>query len=547
MWALPLLVAGGAGVMDAMAASRAKTTESGPSKGQKMNVLFIIVDDMKPVSGCYGDRTAITPNIDALAARGTLFRHNYCQQALSGPTRVSILTGLRPDNSQIWTMPRPMREVYPGIVSMPQYLRSLGYQTVGMGKIFDPRNVDQDKDSPSWSTPFMSEWSYYNPTAGKPTGGYMLPETKKLYAQATREAAGKGLKDRDARVYVNAHAGPSTECADVPDDAYMDGALARLGAATIKKLAAEADRGKPFFLAVGFRKPHLPFVAPKRYWDLYTRENMPLAEFVSKPQNSVEEAYSSYNEIVSFYDIPPLYTFCDHHQNNGIISEDKQRELLHGYYACISYIDTQIGMVLEALRESGADKNTVVVLAGDHGWHLGDHGLWAKHTNFEQAARAALIISDPRIKPSVTDQVTEFIDIFPTVCTMAGVPRAPHLDGVDLTPLMKEPTRAVNEVAVSQFNRDNNVMGYSIRDTRYRYTVWFGNNYRTTLPYDDKLVISTELYDYDKDPLETVNQAGSREYAAVRRQMHEKLLHLIAAENRTALYHKTQRRVRTNL
>jgi len=537
---LPLVAGGVLGAVQQLSAQEAP---------QRMNVLFILVDDMKPILGCYGDKMAITPNIDALAAHGTVFRQNYCQVAVSGPTRVGMLTGLRPDNSLIWTMPRPMREIYPGIVSMPQYFRSLGYQTAGMGKVFDPRNVDEGKDTPSWSIPFLAEWSYYNPDTEKPANGYMLPENKVAQVQAAKEATAKGLKDRPYRQYVNAHSSPATECADVPDDAYMDGALAKLAAATIKTLADASHQGdgQPFFLAVGFRKPHLPFVAPKKYWDMYDREKMPLAEFTVKPKNAPEVAFSDYIEIRDYSDIPPLYTFSDHFENNGIIAIDKQKELLHGYYACTSYTDAQIGMVLQALKDNGVDKNTVVVLIGDHGWHLGDHGLWAKNTNFEQATHSVLIVSDPRIKPSVTDNVTEFIDIFPTVCAMAGVPRAPHLDGVDLTALMRDPSTPLKDVAVSQFARDGDVMGYSLRDTRYRYTVWFNKNYRTTLPYDESLVVARELYDYQADPLETVNQVDNKAYAAVRKQMQERLLQQIAYENQAALYHNTQRPVRARL
>ncbi|MCE5205408.1 MAG: sulfatase [Porphyromonadaceae bacterium] len=523
----------------------AQTSEAARQvKQEKMNVLLIMVDDMKPNLGCYGDRNAVSPNIDALAARGTVFRKNYCQVAVSGPTRVSLLTGLRPDNNQVWTMPRPMREIYPDIISMPQYFRSLGYQTAGMGKIFDYRNVDAGNDTLSWSIPFLSEWAYYNKNTERPNGGYMSPETKMRQIKARQEAEALGLKDRPYRQYVNSQASPSTECADVPDDAYMDGALAKLASVTIGKLAVETKQGQPFFLAVGFRKPHLPFVAPKKYWDLYDREKMPLAEFTEKPKNAPNVAFSTYLEILDYSDIPPLYTFSDFNKNSGNIYIDKQKELIHGYYACISYTDALIGEVINALKKNNIDKNTIIILVGDHGWHLGDHGLWAKNTNFEQATRSLMIISDPRIKSSVTDNVTEFIDIFPTLCSMAGLPMAPHIDGVDLTELMKEPSKEVKEVAVSQFSREHEVMGYSLRDTRYRYTVWFSKNYRTTLPYDENLVVGRELYDYYADPLETVNQVDNKKYAEIRKQMHEKLLRHIDEENNLANYHNTKRKIR---
>jgi len=330
----------------------------------------------------------------------------------------------------------------------------------------------------------------------------------------------------------------------VPDDAYMDGALAKLAVATIGKLAAGAKNGEPFFLAVGFRKPHLPFVAPKKYWDMYDREKVPLAEFTVKPKDAPEVAFSDYIEIRDYSDIPPLYTFSDNYNNNGIIDIAKQKELLHGYYACTSYSDAMVGQVLKALKDNGEDKNTVIVLIGDNGWHLGDHGLWAKNTNFEQATHVPLIISDPRIAGSVSNNVTEFVDIFPTICSMAGVPMAPHLDGIDLTPVMRDPSKATKDVSVSQFPRENGVMGYSLRDNRYRYTVWFDHNYRTTLLYDEKYVVGRELYDYQKDPLETVNHADDKAYAAVRKLMQERLMQVIADENEKAKYFNTQRKPR---
>lgn len=503
----------------------------------KMNVLLIMIDDMKPNLGCYGDPVALTPNIDSLAARGTVFLNNFCQQALSGPSRASMLTGLRPDNLTVWNVEK-IRTVYPGIVTLPEYFRANGYETAGTGKVFDLRTVDDRCDGPSWSIPFVSEQSSINPAYGKPAMGYQNPETKAAIRRATEEVGKTDLKGNARSQYIKVRSAPAVECLDLPDDAYNDGAIASIGIGLLDRMAAS---DKPFFLAVGFKRPHLPFIAPRRYWDLYDRASMPLAPFQQKPANAEEIAFSPYMEILTYSDIPPLHTFSDIHENNGVIDSDKQRELIQGYYACISYVDAQVGRVMEALRRSGADKNTVVVLLGDHGWHLGDHGIWAKHTNFEQASHAPLIISYPGAKGATTHGISEFVDLYPTLCSMAGIPVPAHLDGDDLTPVVKEGATPAKRYAVSQYTRAKGVMGYSIRDERYRYTVWFNDNYRTTRRYDGNKVIATELYDYVCDPLEKVNHIYEKEYASVRARMHELLQEHIACQNERGETHRKRR------
>lgn len=526
----PLLLGGAAG-------HAAKPQQSA---GQP-NILLILVDDLKPVLGCYGDPVALTPNIDSLAASGTLFRHSYCQQALSGPTRVSLLTGLRPDHTLIWSMPKQMREYYPGIVTIPQYFASQGYTTAAVGKIFDARTVDKGHDKPSWSIPYIDVSPYLDRSVPGAGEQYLDPDTRTSAARFRQEALDKGLKGRDARQYVSRRAQPSTECMEVPDNAYRDGAITQAGIETLRELVL---KGNPFLLAVGFNKPHLPFIAPKKYWDLYDRNRMPLAEFQQKADGSPEIAYhKDYIEIRSFSDIPTFYNFCDGYRNNGHIDEQKQRELIHGYYACTSYIDHQIGKLLKALKVSGVDRNTIVVLVGDHGWHLGDHGLWCKATNFEQAAKAPLIVRDPRIGPGVVDGVTEFVDLFPTLCSLCGVPESANLDGTDLTPAMREPGIRVKSCAVSQYYRFPDIMGYSLRTDRYRYTVWFDGNYRTWQPYDEHRIVARELYDCQEDPLETVNYSGKRAWCDVETKLQNLLTEYIRNENQKAKDHRQFRTI----
>jgi len=496
---------------------------------KKMNVLFIAVDDLKPILGCYGDKLVKTPNIDRLAKRGTVFMTNYCQQAVSGPTRASLMTGMRPDYTGVWDLATKMRDVNPDIISLPQYLVSQGYQTTGIGKVYDPRCVDDALDKPSWSIPYNKGSDKYFPeTTGKPEGGYQLPETKALFAKYRAEGQAKGLKGTVLNDYIAKFVKPSVECADVPDNAYNDGA----NVLHAKDILAELGKGgKPFFFAVGFSKPHLPFVAPKKYWDLYDRKSMPLAAYQEKAKNGPDIGYHTAAELNAYSDIPPIASFSD--QKVGMtLPVDKQKELIHGYYAATSYTDAQIGILLRALDSLGLSKNTIIVLWGDHGWHLGDHNLWCKHTNFEQATHAPLLISSPGINPSVTWSPSEFVDIFPTLCDLTGVAIPSHLDGKSLVPVMKDPKKSVKDFAVSQYPRPENkmetarlgwskgeYMGYSFRTEQYRYTVWLKDYFRSTKPFNKDMIVATELYDYKKDPDERVNVAGEKAYAGVVKKM----------------------------
>ena len=507
----------------------------------KPNILFIAIDDLKPILGCYGNTMIKTPNIDRLAKMGTVFMSNYVQQAVCGPTRASLMTGMRPDYTKVWDLKTRMRDVNPDILSLPQYLISQGYTTQGIGKVYDPRCVDKDIDKPSWSVPYYKTDNKYYGEYGEPAEGrYQLPETKLLAEKYIKEALDNGKTKAEANEYVQTKIKPSVESADVPDYAYNDGANI-LQAKDI--LAQLSKSNKPFFFAVGIAKPHLPFVAPKKYWDLYKRENMPLAKFQEQNKNPVAVAYHNAGELRGYTDIPPLTSFTDQKPYGLTLPVDKQRELIHGYYAAISYTDANVGKLLDALDSLGLTKNTIIVLWGDHGWHLGDHNLWCKHTNFEDATRAPLIIAAPGLKPAKTHSQTEHIDIFPTLCELAGVNIPATLDGKSLVPLMKNPAASVKEYSVSQYPRSNataenerlgyadaNAMGYSIRTKQYRYTIWMSNGFRSNKPFDSKLIIGTELYDYKKDPLETVNVANEKKYAVISKQMNVKMMAFLKSQ-----------------
>lgn len=487
------------------------------------NILFIAADDLKPILGCYGDPLIKTPNIDRLAARGTVFLQNYCQQAVCGPTRASLMTGKRPDYTKVWDLKTRMRDVRPDILTLPQYFAQQGYVTAGIGKIFDPRCVDnsKDQDKPSWTIPYfdLPNRSYFN-NQPPVLGYYQDPATRKSVRKHDAEARARGLEQKAARDFVSTRVLPSVESLDFPDHAYKDGALADRAVEIIADLAKEKQR---FFFAVGFSRPHLPFVAPKKYWDLYRRDEMPLAKFQERARHSPEIAYHNSGELRSYTDIPPLAHFTDLKSGGIGLPEEKQRELIHGYYAAVSYIDAQVGKLLDALEAQGLARNTIVVLWGDHGWHLGDHDLWCKHSNFEQATRAPLLISAPGLAPGKTRSVSEFVDVFPTLCDLAGLKQPRNLDGRSLVPLMRNPAATVKEYAVSQYPRGKK-MGYSIRTERHRLTWWMADGFLSTSPFTPDAVVARELYDYENDPLETLNVIDDRRFRETTEELEAKMV-----------------------
>ncbi len=481
---------------------------------EKKNILFIAVDDLKPLLGCYGDKVAKTPNIDKLAAQGTVFTSAYCQQAVSAATRASLLTGWYPDKTQVWDLKTKMRNKNPEVVTLPQYYIDNGYTTMGIGKIYDPREVDKKQDVHSWSEPYYDYEDYLDKNYGRPVmAQYQSEAVKKEYKKYVEEAKAQGLtKKNEIEKYVTKFVKPTTECVNIPDDAYSDGAIAN-GAVSIINNYDYAG-GKPMFLAVGFKKPHLPFCAPEKYWNMYKRNEMPLAPFRKRAENSPAYAYHNCGELQLYSDIPSIISFSDVY--NTQIPDDKARELIHGYYACVSYMDAQVGKVIDALKKKGELDNTIIVLWGDHGWHLGDHGLWNKHTNFEQSTRVPYIIVDPSSKSQKVDSPVEFLSIYPTLCELSGLPIPEGLDGESVASVVKTgKSTNTKQYAVSQFPRGQK-MGYSIRDKRYRYTVWVDWKNRQL---NAEHVFDEELYDYEKDPNETINVATDASYAEALKQM----------------------------
>jgi len=502
------------------------------AQSRRPNILFIAVDDLKPEIGAYGSRTAYTPHIDRLAAAGTVFLSNYCQQALCGPTRASLLTGLRPDHTEIWNMRVRMRDINPDILTLPQYFAAQGYTTLGIGKVFDSRCVDADFDKPSWTIPYLgSDTRYLAPGLRYPVAGkYQSAESHRRADSITRDAAARGRSRAETAKLIEDNIKPTTEAEDIPDNAYLDGIHVRQ---MRDQLANLARSDKPFFMAVGLVRPHLPFVAPKKYWDLYDRARLPLSAFREQPTGVPEIAMHNASEIRSYTDIPDLIATTSQKPFGLTLPDDKQRALIHGYYAATSYTDANIGLLLDALDSLGLRQNTIVVLWGDHGWHLGDHNLWCKHDNFEQATRAPLIISAPSIKPSRSHSLSEFVDVFPTLCELAGLSIPTHLQGHSQAVVMRNPRHRVKDYAVSQYPRTSDriatqyrpyeqgdVMGYSIRSEQYRYTVWLKGAYRSRCPLATAEITGVELYDYEKDPLEQSNKIGDLRYDKARIKMH---------------------------
>jgi iduronate 2-sulfatase len=433
------------------------------------NVLFLCIDDLKPALRCYGDPHAQTPNIDRLAARGVRFDRAYCNQAVCAPSRNSLFTGMRPQTIGVYDLQTNFRKAAPEAVTLPQQFKKHGYFTVGLGKHFHVGHGNFD-DAESWSVP-----SRLNPTIR-----YHLPANR---ARKQEEASPQATDTK--------RKGAAMESADVEDTGYSDGVLAEEAIEQLRQLANEP--GKPFFLAVGFRSPHLPFTSPKKYWDLYDREQFTLPEYRTSPAGAPKFAPTTSGELLSYKGIP----------KDRPISAEMQQELIHGYYAAVSYVDAQVGKVLDALDEVRLADGTVVVLWGDHGWHLGDHGMWCKHTNYEQATRIPLIFAGPGVGSGVVkNSFVETVDIYPTLCQLANVSAPERIDGRSFRTAILDTHASARDHVTHVYPRGKRI-GQAIRTDRYRLVEW-------KIPSKSDDTAEYELYDYQEDPLETRNMAAER-------------------------------------
>ncbi|MEI8206523.1 MAG: sulfatase [Kiritimatiellales bacterium] len=467
----------------AAAALPALAAEAAP---QRPNVLFIAVDDLRPELGCYGKDYIKSPNIDGLAKAGMVFDRAYCQQAVCSPTRSSLLTGTRPDTTKVWDLETHFRKALPDVVTLLQNFKNNGYFVQGMGKIFHGSLDDKPSWSVPWQTPSATKYALPGNLALSPVKMEGEPDDAAPPAKKKKSKSG-GDSDESGKK------GMVYECADVPDNTYQDGKVAELAVQTLQEMS---KRSQPFFLAVGFIKPHLPWVSPKKYWDLYDEAKIELAPNPFYPKDAPDYAIRKYDG--------EIYAYSGMVSKGQEPSDELARKLKHAYFAAVSYTDAQVGMLLAELDRLGLRKNTIVILWGDHGWKLGEHNAWGKHSNVENDVNAPLILSAPGMKSAGahTAALVEFVDIYPTLSELAGLPLPAHLEGTSFKLLLDDPGRSWKTAAFSQYPRKENggLMGYSMRTARYRFTVWVSDK-------DRSKVDATELYDHQIDPQENVNIA----------------------------------------
>jgi iduronate 2-sulfatase len=441
----------------------------------KPNVLLILVDDLKPALGAYGDKHAITPQLDKLAARGMRFEMAYCNTAVCAPSRFNLMAGSRSTSLGIYGFGSDFRRPFPNAVTLPQHFLRHGYSTEALGKVFHIGH-GCNNDEPSWTVPHFKDLviEYRDPA----NTGKALTREEALFSNKSSDGLPRGA---------------AWESPDVPDDAYADGRVATETIQRLKKHAA--DPRKPFFIAAGFARPHLPFSAPKKYWDLFDPAKLPMPDIERAPDGAPQEAQKRGGEIAQYTPVPEGQV--------DLYQDELKRKLIHGYYASTSYVDAQIGRVLAALDETGLAENTIVVLWGDHGYLLGELGIWTKHVNYELANRIPLIFAGPGVaKPgSSTRQIAETVDLYPTLAELAGFPKpeGPQpIDGISLVPVLKDPAARVDDHAYHCFQKQR--LGRAIRTDRYRLVVWQN-------PGQPDNEESVELYDYQNGPVETKNIA----------------------------------------
>jgi len=499
--------------MSILAASTGLFTGCQPSPGHtekevgnKYNVLLVSFDDLRPELGCYGNEVIKTPNLDNFANEGVAFTKAFCQVSICAPSRASLMTGLRPDSTRVWHLADKFRETIPEVTTLPQYFHNNGYHTVGIGKQFH----NHMPDSISFDEPDLrpAEYATADMVDRDAESFYYDDDIKKELAKVREERLKK-----NPNAYANGWAyGRVMENSDAPDNAFYDGAQTELALEVIKRLK---DQDQPFFLSLGYFRPHLPFVAPKKYWDLYNRDSIPMASNPYLPKNSPVMAINSSYELMGCYDMysnhPSLYQQ----------PEDTARMLKHGYYASVSYIDACFGKLMDGLKEMGLDKNTIVLIYGDHGWKLGEHRSWCKQTVYEIDTHVPLIVNAPNItaKGQQCDRLVELVDIFPTLSDLAGINPPEYLQGTSMKPLLENPTQEWKTAVFSQHHRrpkespdHKRYMGYSMTTDKFHYVEWYiwDNEKKVKGDY-----VTCELYDATIDPDENINIAGEIENAEI--------------------------------
>jgi iduronate 2-sulfatase len=464
-------------------------------KPDKPNILFIAVDDLRPELGCYGKSYIKSPNIDRLAKAGIVFTNAYANYPVCGPSRASMLSGIYPTSSRYnkWNCSQDMD--VPGVVSLPMHFRNNNYQTVSLGKVYN--NFEDGKGSwdKNWRSPITTTlWDYQS------------KEGIQIFEELNKD------RFEDISVRNNSNLpkpGLPYENPDVPDITYKDGRIANRA---IEELQRFQNNTEPFFLAVGFHKPHLPFNAPKKYWDIYNEEDIHLPSNTFFSKGAPDAAMFNWSELRSYYGIP----------KNGALSDSLAKNLIHGYFACVSYVDAQIGKVLDALEDLGLADNTIIILWGDHGWFLGEHGFWCKHSNFERAAHAPLILKVPWKNQGVrTEALVEFVDVYPTICELAGLSQPFHLQGNSFVPLVDDHNQPWKEEIYYRKS------GETILTKTHAYTEWI--NYETGQTH------ARMLYDHRSDPEENINIAEDPGNMKMIQIFHEKLHKHISLRDRLVI------------
>lgn len=487
-----------------------------PEESKQPNILFISIDDLRPSLGVYGDSTAITPNIDLLAGEGMTFRQTFSQCAVCAPSRASLMTGLRPDSTRVWHLGDKFREINPATVTMPQYFAKHGYHTVNLGKIFH----NYMPDSVSWDEPDLRPARYKRPDwYGRDGETYYISEEVNRSQAIKRDSL---LKLRPVRYADGWNTGPAWEAADVHDSLYYDGAQNELTKKTLTRLA---KMDQPFYMGLGYFRPHLPFTAPKKYWDLYDPLDIPLA---ANPEIPIGAPLLSMN---SMYELRHYDGFghIGHPTSDFRMSEDTARILKHGYYASVSYVDALIGQLVDHMKEIGIYENTIIIVWGDHGWKLGDHNSWGKMTNYNIDLQVPMIIRAPNQQNpgAQTFAMTELVDIFPSLLDLAQIDVPDYMQGTSFVPLLENPDREWKSAAFSQFHRRPRVsadggryMGYSINTPEYHYIEWYTWDHQAG---ERGEYVTAELYDRLSDPTEKMNIASSEESAPIVENLAEQL------------------------
>jgi iduronate 2-sulfatase len=460
------------------------------SAGETLNVLFIASDDMRPQLGCYGDTFVKSPNLDALAKRGMVFNRSYVQQALCSPSRISMLTGRYPATTGIFEIGRTLRETMPNVVTMPQHFKNHGYHTRSLGKIY---HVGIDDDA-SWTVP---AWHSKKPRVSS--------ETKDAVAKYVADAKARGIEiPQQGKGNRNA-AIPAFEAVDCKDEDLLDGDCAVNAIAQLREHAKNPSQ--PFFLAVGFANPHVPWISPKKYWDLYNKDVLPLAKNEFLPKGSPSFAATSGTDFSWYKDVPQV--------SGDKLPESYKRDCLHGYLAAISYVDAQIGKLLTTLDETGLSKNTIVVFWSDHGYYMGEHTWWgAKHNNYEGATRNCLIVSTPNQSTAGqrTDALAQSVDLAPTLTDLCGLPANEGFEGRSLKPVLMNASATVNDAAYSWYPKQG-YLGIAMRTDQWRYVEWT----KTGSP------VERELFDMRRDPQNDENIAESPEQQKTVAELSERL------------------------